>query len=207
MPAPPTPFSTAELPPSRALAGKLFWPRLGRFCRYVLPLILWMALIFLMSTRVGSSENTAPLLVNLLQRLWPALLEQLSIAQIDLLNYLFRKLAHVGEYGLLTILAVRAFQQDRVGWRWRSGLGAVILSLLYASSDEWHQKFVANRTGTLIDVGVDAVGVAIALGLCWLWYRGNRSLSEEIARLAALHDRGALTDAEFQWAKEQVLGR
>jgi VanZ family protein len=206
MPAPPTP-STAELAPSRTLAPEPFPLRLGRFCRYVLPLLLWMGLIFVMSTHVGSSENTAPLLVHLLQRLWPALPEQLSAEQLDLLNYLFRKLAHVGEYGLLTVLAVRAFQQDRVGWRWRSGLGAVVLSLLYASSDEWHQKFVANRTGTIIDVGVDAIGVALALVVCWLWYRGNRSLSEEMARLAALRDHGALTDAEFRRAKERVLGR
>ena len=56
------------------------------------------------------------------------------------------------------------------------------------------------------DVGVDALGVALAVALCWLWYRGNRTLTEELARLTSLRERGALTEGEFQRAKERVLG-
>jgi VanZ family protein len=166
-----------------------------------------MGFIFAMSTRVGSSENTAPLVEAVLRRVWPGLLAQLSGPWLEFLNFLIRKSAHVVEYGILTVLAVRAFQRDRPGWRWRSAFGAITLSLLYASLDEWHQKFVDSRTGTIIDVGVDAIGVLLAIGLCWLWYRGNRSLAQELERLAMLRDRGALTNGEFALAKKRLLGR
>jgi VanZ family protein len=165
-----------------------------------------MGLIFSMSTHIGASPNSASLLEKLLHRLAPGVLTGLSAEQLDLLNYLFRKLGHMCEYGMLTVLAVRAFQRDQSGWRPRSGLAAVGLSLLYAASDEWHQRFVADRTGTIKDVAVDAVGVALAVVLCWLWYRGSRTLTDEIRRLAELHGRGALTDEEFQRAKERLLG-
>jgi VanZ family protein len=189
-----------------AASGRSFREPLRRFGRYVLPLILWMGLIFVMSTHVGASPNSESLLVKLLGRFAPGVLAGLSAEKLDLLNYLFRKLGHMGEYGMLTLLAVRALQRDRPGWRARSGLGAVGLSLLYAASDEWHQRFVADRTGTISDVGVDAVGVALAVALCWLWYRGSRTPSGEITRLADLHERGVLTDQEFRRAKERLLG-
>jgi VanZ family protein len=41
--------------------------------------------------------------------------------------------------------------------------------VLYASSDEFHQSFVATRTASIIDVGIDTLGgtLAIAIGALW----------------------------------------
>lgn len=206
MSLPPTSPLTAVPLRSRAAFGRSFCASLWGFCRYILPLFLWMGLIFGMSTHVGASPNSASLLARVLGRVAPGVLAGLSAEQLDLLNYLVRKLGHMGEYGMLTLLAVRAFQRDQPGWRARSGLGAVGLSLLYAASDEWHQRFVPDRTGRMEDVLVDAVGVALAVALCWLWYRGNRTPGEELTRLADLRERGALTDEEFRRAKGRVLG-
>jgi VanZ family protein len=206
MPSPSTTPSTAAPWRLRAASRRALRVPLGRFCRYLLPLILWMGLIFGMSTHVGASPNSASLLAQLLGRFAPGVLAGLSAEKLDLLNFLFRKLGHMCEYGMLTILAVRAFHRDQPGWRARSGLGAIGFSLLYAASDEWHQRFVADRTGTIADVGVDAIGVALAVALCWLWYRGSRTPAEELTRLADLRERGALTDEEFRRAKERFLG-
>jgi hypothetical protein len=72
-----------------------------------------------------------------------------------------RKLGHVTGYALLTAL-----------WAWalngvvkRPLLVAIAISLAYACSDEYHQTFVRGRTGTPVDVGVDAIGMALA---AWL---------------------------------------
>lgn len=72
-----------------------------------------------------------------------------------------RKLAHVGEYGALTLL-----------WAWalrpatpRATPLAVAIAVLYAATDEYHQSFVAGRAGTPVDVAIDAVGVMAALTL------------------------------------------
>jgi len=70
-----------------------------------------------------------------------------------------RKLAHVTEYAVLTLLWWRALH----GLGLRAALpAAVAISLLYACTDELHQTFVDGRHGTPVDVAVDSIGIAIA---------------------------------------------
>jgi VanZ family protein len=69
-----------------------------------------------------------------------------------------RKLGHVTGYALLTALWVWALQ----GVVRRPILWAVLISLAYACTDEFHQTFVSGREGTPRDVGIDAIGMAIA---------------------------------------------
>lgn len=70
----------------------------------------------------------------------------------------FRKLGHVTGYALLTALWWWALR----GVTERPLLIAFCLALAYACTDELHQTFVPGRTGTPVDVGVDAIGMAIA---------------------------------------------
>src|ERR671931_692280 len=74
---------------------------------------------------------------------------------------IFRKFGHVSGYALLTAL-----------WWWalrpltrRPLLIAVGIAFAYACTDEFHQTFVHGRTGTPVDVGIDSIGMAIALAL------------------------------------------
>ena len=76
-------------------------------------------------------------------------------------DLVLRKLAHMAEYALLWLLLHRAFE-------YRHRLAAVAFALAYAASDEFHQSFVEGRHGTPVDVLIDAVGIAIAVGL---WQR------------------------------------
>jgi VanZ family protein len=69
-----------------------------------------------------------------------------------------RKLGHVTGYALLTT----AWWWALVGAVRRPLAAAVAISLLWACSDEYHQTFVEGRFGSPIDVGVDAIGMAIA---------------------------------------------
>jgi VanZ family protein len=76
-------------------------------------------------------------------------------------DLILRKIAHMTEYAVLTLL-----------WAWalrpltpRSALPAAAIALLYAITDEYHQTFVEGRGGTVVDVGIDAIGVVIALAL------------------------------------------
>jgi VanZ family protein len=71
---------------------------------------------------------------------------------------IFRKFGHISGYALLTAL-----------WWWalrgvvrRPLLIAVCIAFAYACTDEFHQTFIRGRTGTPVDVGVDAIGMAIA---------------------------------------------
>jgi VanZ family protein len=63
-----------------------------------------------------------------------------------------RKIAHAAEFGILAALLVRALR--RPGW-------AIALGVAYAISDEVHQSFVEGRQGTVLDVGIDSVGIVV----------------------------------------------
>jgi hypothetical protein len=86
------------------------------------------------------------------------------------LDLVLRTLGHALEFLLLTLAWAWAL---RPATRLSAPLAALI-ALLYAASDEYHQAFVAGRSGTAGDVLVDAVGVALALALL-RYHRGVRS--------------------------------
>jgi VanZ family protein len=81
---------------------------------------------------------------------------------------IFRKLGHVSGYAFLTALWWWALR----GVTARPVLIAVCIALAYACTDEFHQSFVHGRTGTPVDVGIDAIGMAIAASVI-VWWRGR----------------------------------
>jgi VanZ family protein len=71
-----------------------------------------------------------------------------------------RKIVHMSEYALLCFLWWRALRSVAAD---RAALAAALLaSLAYAATDEFHQTFVHGRHGTPVDVGIDAVGMTVA---------------------------------------------
>ena len=86
-----------------------------------------------------------------------------GLGVVDLVG---RKLVHFAEYALLCFLWWRVFEPG-LGAR-RAALLAFAISSGYAATDEFHQSFVEGRHGTPVDVLIDAVGIAIAVGL---WQR------------------------------------
>jgi VanZ family protein len=106
-----------------------------RLASLLLPPLLWMAVIFALSGQPSDEVDRA---------WWDVAL---------------RKLAHVTEYAVLTVLWWRALQALDVS---RPLVVAVGIALLYAASDEFHQTFVDGRSGTPVDVLIDSVGMAIA---------------------------------------------
>lgn len=111
---------------------------------YWLPVLLWMGVIF-----VASSRSSLPFVLN------------------KTVDFATKKAGHVTEYGVLAFLLWRAISKER-GWAALPSFGgAFVLSLLYAISDEFHQTFVPGRSGRLADVGSDVLGVILALGLIW----------------------------------------
>lgn len=110
----------------------------GTLLRAWLPALLWMGLIFYLSSR-----------------------PDLPCHPDERADFVLKKAAHVVEYGILALLLWRALantSQTDSPARW-----VFLLSLLYAISDEVHQLFVPGRNGTPLDVLFDALGAALAL--------------------------------------------
>jgi VanZ family protein len=67
-------------------------------------------------------------------------------------DLVLRKAAHVAEYAILGALLTRAVVSP---W------AAFALGTLYALTDELHQHFVPGRQASVLDVLIDAAGVAV----------------------------------------------
>jgi VanZ family protein len=73
-------------------------------------------------------------------------------------DYVLRKIAHVTEYAILGALLYRAFEREAP---------ALAAGIAYAATDELHQHFVRGRHASVVDVAIDAVGIAIGM-VVWL---------------------------------------
>jgi VanZ family protein len=92
-----------------------------------------------------------------------------------MLEVMLRKLGHVTGYFLLALAWWRALRELGLSNSLVAQLrGAAVISLLYAATDEFHQTFVEGRTGTPVDVLVDAVGVGLACLLVTRLYARRR---------------------------------
>lgn len=130
-----------------------------RLFKYWLPVFVWMGFIFWMSTGDFSSDNTSLIIGPLIRFFVPGI----SDPAADLIHGVIRKCGHVSEYFVLGLLLFRAFRSGSGDLpAWRCAAFSVIVVVLYAASDEFHQSFVAVRTASPLDVGFDTLGGVLA---------------------------------------------
>jgi len=117
-----------------------------------LPPLLWAGLIFFLSDQ-----------------------PELSSGLPSIYDFILRKLAHISEYAIFIFLIFRALRGYNVNKKndastCRLLIISIILAILYAFSDEYHQTFVEGRKGRFLDVGIDSIGIIIAGFLIWRKY-------------------------------------
>lgn len=123
--------------------------------------LAWIALYVVLSSRLGSSENSSEWIRGLIRALSPALAERLTPEVLSAINYVVRKGAHFCGFAFLTYLAYqmlhRSFGLDTVpALRW-----AVITSIVRAMLDEFQQMHVPGRTASVVDAGIDTAGILL----------------------------------------------
>jgi len=74
-------------------------------------------------------------------------------------DFILRKIAHIAEYFILTFLLYRAFKGAFVMHTVYLFVYPLLLSFLYAVSDEIHQAFVPGRHCSFYDLLIDAIGI------------------------------------------------
>lgn len=104
----------------------------------------WMALIFAASEQTGLGDTSAS---SSLRRLFPP--------------WVWEWIFHGGVFGALTALGYAALRVSRPMPGALAVALAVAIAVGYGAVDEWHQSFVAGRTGDIRDVGRDAIGAVI----------------------------------------------
>jgi VanZ family protein len=131
-----------------------------------------MSFIFWMSTGTFSAENTSSIIEPILRFLMPGI----SLQSLNIIHGLIRKCGHLTEYLILSLLLFRAFRSGSVELKTlRWAFFSIIIVTIYAAGDEFHQSFVATRTASLVDVGIDITGGIFAQGISFLWYGYKRT--------------------------------
>lgn len=128
--------------------------------------LIWMAAIFFLSHQPGSesSELSSVItekIIEAAEKVSPAL-----GASVEAMHTLVRKSAHFIAYLLLGLLTLNALRRSGVRGV-RSCASAFGITAVYAMSDEFHQLFIAGRSGEVRDVVIDSAGAATGLLLFW----------------------------------------
>ncbi len=111
---------------------------MNKLLRYWGPPLVWMILIFFLSTQ-----------------------ESTQVSDVYTWNFIFFKSLHVLEYAALYFLLFRATLQENSKDQKKARLIALLITFAYAASDELHQTFVPTREGRLRDVGIDTIGMSL----------------------------------------------
>ena len=139
------------------------------------PMVLLMVAIFIVSSDLGSADNTRPVLASIVRRFLPWLALRMTPEMIDVTDFIIRKIAHVTEYAVLCLLVSRSVGV-KVTASIRERLVPAGISSLYALSDEFHQSFVPSRGATYTDVMWDTLGAIIGATILQVihWTRRQR---------------------------------
>ena len=139
---------------------------------WYLPTVIWMVVIFNMSGQVGRISSGLSLqvtekIVDVIETVRNGD-EYDRIYLTQKLHPYVRKLAHMTEYGILYTLLFLSFFASVIATR--AMVYSILVSFLYACSDEFHQTFVSMRSGQFTDVCIDMTGVLAAVTLSLIIY-------------------------------------
>lgn len=121
----------------------IFSSLIRRIIFYWLPVVIYMSLIFYLSSIPGTYVTT-----------------KISIND---------KILHIIEFFGLAFLLYRCFNTaENKNVKKHEYLLAIALAVLYAISDEFHQSFVPGRAADIIDVIADSIGAISIIGLRYI---------------------------------------
>lgn len=152
---------------------------------FLLLLVATFATIFHFSSQIGEqSDGVSKKVLSKLINTFPYtknLSPETKAKMIEHGNPIIRKLAHFSIYVLVGvwIMAFMSTFQTRLYKKW---LVSMAVGVGYAALDEYHQSFVAARTPSLMDVGIDSLGVLTGIFVVLIIisiYRALKSDKEE----------------------------
>jgi len=125
----------------------------------------WMYFIYSLSAEPAevSSETSGRIVKKLCRIIQPEFDSWSHEEQFEMTEryqFYIRKTAHFSAYTILSVLIGAAVCPHTNKNRYRLGI-AFVVGVLYAISDEIHQRFVPGRSGEVRDVLIDSAGVAL----------------------------------------------
>ena len=144
---------------------------------YLALIIIWMLTVYMFSNENGNeSQNTSRSVTKTIVKIITYnqnLTEEQELTLIENTDYVVRKLAHFSIYLLGGILIYNYINTFNLKGN-KKIIISVIIGVLYATFDEFHQYFVAGRSGRIIDVFIDSSGVITGITLIYLVKKINK---------------------------------
>lgn len=86
------------------------------------------------------------------------------------------KVYHFLEYSVFSFLLFLAFSRSKTDFLKKNlFLFSSLIGIIYAYSDEFHQRFVPGRTYDLYDFAADCLGIILIQAILWGYLRQKRS--------------------------------
>ena len=146
--------------------------------------VMWAVMIFKMSAHPADESDKMSLYVGrkVATIFIPSYNEMTYDAQTliaEKLDYPVRKAAHMTEYAVFAVLiSLDIYNLSGIISK-RRALMALIISALYASTDEIHQLFVPGRAGLFTDVLIDTAGALIGVTVTYFAIRGLKRVIDQ----------------------------
>lgn len=152
----------------------------NKFIRYWLPVLLIAGGIFYSSSTPYGDQDIRPQL-NQVNGIFKYVEQfdfvhftyagkEISIDQLGsagFVEFFIRKLAHFSVFCLLAFFTTRLVSV----YRQKFFIIGLLLTILYAASDEFHQSFTADRTPLIQDVVIDSCGALVGACLFFILYK------------------------------------
>ena len=127
----------------------------------------WMLVIFMLSAqRATESSSLSSGITRFVLNIINGLLPQMEI-EFSAFSHFIRKSAHFIAYLILGTLSLNALDQDKNA-KQTLFAKALLICVLYAMSDEFHQLYVPGRSGELRDVLLDSTGSLFGIMIYFL---------------------------------------
>ena len=125
---------------------------------------IWMIVIFFFSANDGASSvsKSKKITYEVINIVEKKKSEKEKKEKVEIVHPSVRKVAHAFEYAVLYILVISSLKTSNIKVN-RIYLIALVICILYATTDEIHQLFVSGRSGELKDVLIDTAGATIGL--------------------------------------------
>lgn len=137
--------------------------------------LIWMSLIFMISHTPNDASYEAS--KEIVSSVVGNTATNTMVLNGMTLNKLVRKLAHVVEYFVLSMLVINALKNYNLTNK-QLYMYSLTLCTLYACSDEIHQYFVG-RSASISDILIDTCGIVIGILLykLYLEYKSKRLMN------------------------------
>jgi VanZ family protein len=136
-----------------------------------LPVLIAIGLVACESTPMFGADHTdGPL-----RHIWEWIFGHVGNERWHIIHAIIRKSGHFIGYGLIGLAWLRAWLKSLPAASFlRVASFALFGTALVASSDEFHQSFLPNRTASPYDVLLDCVGAVVLMTLAYLILRMRR---------------------------------